>query len=140
MKVIWRYLSTKIWKNMRETWTDIFGKNEKWKTWARNQSDNGQEIKLFEKWCRIKWSMVKSDGKSVILWRISGRWRGRYNKWNVFEGNRFWEKKCLDKMSFLFWIYIFSRIAQTHNSEKRFLRAFSMRNCLDLNFLAKCGR
>ena len=34
---------------------------------ARNQLNNGQEIKLFEKSCRIRWSMVKSDGKSVIL-------------------------------------------------------------------------
>ena len=26
-----------------------------------------KEIKLFAKSCRIRWSMVKSDGKSVIL-------------------------------------------------------------------------
>ena len=29
---------------------------------ARNEYHNGQEIELFEKWCRIRWSMMKSEG------------------------------------------------------------------------------
>ena len=54
-------------ERMERTGNEKMEKYEKMKKCVRNQLSNGQEIKLFEKSCRIRWSMVKSDGKSVIL-------------------------------------------------------------------------
>ena len=72
------------------------------------------------------WSIIRMDDLSC------GRWRGRYDRWNVFERKHFWEKMVMKNWVF-YWIYLFFKSFREYDSENSAVFAVnSMRNCLKL--------
>ena len=92
---------------------------------------------------RSIWSIDRPYGPWIIhMDDVScGRWRGRYDRWNVFERKHFWEKMVLKKCRYFCEFICFSnRYGSMIVRTAPFLRSISMRKCLILNFRGKCGR
>ena len=80
------------------------------------------------------------DDLSSIWMSGSGRCRGRYDRWNVFESQHCWEKWFWKNLVFFEFIYFSNRAGSMIARMLPFLQSISMRKRLMLNFRSKCRR